>query len=169
MPLLLLLFIIITLLSLINVCLFTYDRDERPVEMDCFDLADQNEFALSDFNDEVNEVEQGTAIEDLVEMMATNDDRDVFADECTENNIENDLPHADSEGEGKCRCSGSKYGDDGIASNAASTENMVSTQSSVIGHGKNSEIWADKLSHGRQHLVSPNVRMLVSILEKQAF
>ncbi|KAK9195553.1 hypothetical protein WN943_003676 [Citrus x changshan-huyou] len=30
--------------------------DERPVEMDCFDLADQNEFALSDFNDEVNEV-----------------------------------------------------------------------------------------------------------------
>ena len=67
--------------------------------MDCFDLADQNEFALSDFNDEVNEVEQGTTIEDLVEMMATNDDRDVFADECTENNIENDLPHADSEGE----------------------------------------------------------------------
>ncbi|KAH9802199.1 SWIM-type domain-containing protein [Citrus sinensis] len=67
--------------------------------MDCFDLADQNEFALSDFNDEVNEVEQGTTIEDLVEMMATNDDRDVFADECTKNNIENDLPHADSEGE----------------------------------------------------------------------
>ncbi|KAK9195552.1 hypothetical protein WN943_003675 [Citrus x changshan-huyou] len=32
-------------------------------------------------------------------MMATNDDRDVFVDECTENNIENDLPHADSEGE----------------------------------------------------------------------
>ena len=95
----LLLFIIIALLSLINVCLFTYDRDERPVEMDCFDLADENEFALSDLNDEVNEVEQVTAIEDFVEMMATNDDRDVFADECTENNIENDLPHADSEGE----------------------------------------------------------------------
>ncbi|KAH9671509.1 SWIM-type domain-containing protein [Citrus sinensis] len=36
---------------------------------------------------------------------------------------------------GKGRCSGSKYADDGIASNAASTENMVSTQSSVIGHG----------------------------------
>ncbi|XP_052299858.1 uncharacterized protein LOC127903575 [Citrus sinensis] len=82
-----------------TVSAFLGDKDERPVEMDCFDLADQNEFALSDFNDEVNEVEQGTAIEDLVEMMATNDDRDVFADECTENNIENDLPHADSEGE----------------------------------------------------------------------
>ena len=99
MSLLLLLFIIITLLLLINVCLFTYDRYKRPVEIDCFDLADKNEFALSDFNDEVNEVQQGTAIEDLVEMMTTNDDRDVFADECTENNIENDLPHTDSEGE----------------------------------------------------------------------
>ena len=82
MSLLLLLFIIITLLSLINVCLITYDRDERPVEMDCFDLADENEFALSDLNDKVH-IEQVTAIEDFVEMMATNDDRDVFADECT--------------------------------------------------------------------------------------
>ena len=80
--LLLLLFIIITLLSLINVCLFTYDRDERPVEIDCFDLADENEFALPDLNDEVH-IEQVTAIEDFVEMMTTNDDRDVFADECT--------------------------------------------------------------------------------------
>ncbi|KAK9222523.1 hypothetical protein WN944_010959 [Citrus x changshan-huyou] len=51
--------------------------------MDCFDLADENEFALSDLNDEVH-IEQVTAIEDFVEMMATNDDRDVFADECAE-------------------------------------------------------------------------------------
>ena len=83
MPLLLLLFIIITLLSLINVCLFTYDRDERPVEIDCFDFADEIEFALPDLNDEAH-IEQVTAIEDFVEMMATNNDRDVFADECIE-------------------------------------------------------------------------------------
>ena len=63
-------------------CLFTYDRDERPVEMDCFDLADETEFALPDLNDEVR-IEQVTAIEDFVEMMATNDDNDVFADECS--------------------------------------------------------------------------------------
>ena len=80
---LLLLFIIITLLSLINMFLFTYDRDERPVEMDCFNLADEIKFALFDLNDEVNEVEQVTTIEYFVEMMATNDDRDVFADKCT--------------------------------------------------------------------------------------
>ncbi|KAK9186964.1 hypothetical protein WN944_018353 [Citrus x changshan-huyou] len=43
--------------------------DERPVEMDCFDLADENEFALSDLNDEVH-IEQVTAIEDFVEMMS---------------------------------------------------------------------------------------------------
>ncbi|KAK9193005.1 hypothetical protein WN944_003701 [Citrus x changshan-huyou] len=65
--------------TVIGVC----KRDERPVEMDCFDLADENEFALSDLNDEVH-IEQVTTIEDFVEMMATNDDRDVFADECTE-------------------------------------------------------------------------------------
>ena len=96
MSLLLLLFIIITLLSLINVCLFTYDRDERPVEMDWFDLADENEFALPNLNDEVH-IEQMTAIKDSLEMMAANDDGDVFADECTDYNIENDLPYADSE------------------------------------------------------------------------
>ncbi|KAK9204926.1 hypothetical protein WN943_015191 [Citrus x changshan-huyou] len=50
--------------------------------MDCFNLADENEFALSDLNDEVNEVEQVTTIEDFIEMMAKNDDRDVFADVC---------------------------------------------------------------------------------------
>ena len=79
---LLLLFIIITLLSLINVCLFTYDRDERAIEIDCFDLADGNEFTLPDLNDEVH-IEQVTAIEDFVGMMTTNDDKDVFADECS--------------------------------------------------------------------------------------
>ena len=67
----LLLFIIITLLSLINVCLFTYDRDEMPIEMDWFDLADENEFALPDLNDEVY-IEQVAAIEDSLEMIAAN-------------------------------------------------------------------------------------------------
>ena len=82
MSLLLLLFIIITLLSLINVCLFTYGGDERSVEIDRFDLADENEFALPDLNDEVH-IEQVTTVEDSLEMMAANDDGDVFADECT--------------------------------------------------------------------------------------
>ncbi|KAK9225451.1 hypothetical protein WN943_010493 [Citrus x changshan-huyou] len=73
-----------------------YLRDERPVEMDWFDLADENKFALPNLNDEVH-IEQMTAIEDSLEIMAANDDGDVFADECTYYNIENDLPHADSE------------------------------------------------------------------------
>ena len=79
---LLLLFLIITLLSLISVCIFTYDRSERPVEsfvvslepaveIDWFDLADENEFALFDLNDEVH-IEQVTAIEDSLERMPAN-------------------------------------------------------------------------------------------------
>ncbi|KAK9221884.1 hypothetical protein WN944_010315 [Citrus x changshan-huyou] len=78
--------------TVIGVC----KRDERPVEMDWFDLADENEFALPNLNDEVH-IEQMTAIKDSLEMMAANDDGDVFADECTDYNIENDLPYADSE------------------------------------------------------------------------
>ncbi|KAK9199440.1 hypothetical protein WN944_014631 [Citrus x changshan-huyou] len=79
---LLLLFLIIILLSLINVCIFTYDRGERSVELfvvplkpaaeiDWFDLADENEFALLDLNDEVH-IEQVTAIEDSLERMPAN-------------------------------------------------------------------------------------------------
>ncbi|KAK9218837.1 hypothetical protein WN943_007475 [Citrus x changshan-huyou] len=52
------------------------------VEIDRFDLADENEFALPDLNDEVH-IEQVTTVEDSLEMMAANDDGDVFADECT--------------------------------------------------------------------------------------
>ena len=80
--LLLLLFLIITLLSLINVCIFTCDRSERPVEpsvfslepavkMDWFDLADENEFALPDLNNEVH-IEQVMAIKDSLERMPAN-------------------------------------------------------------------------------------------------
>ncbi|KAH9723994.1 Tr-type G domain-containing protein [Citrus sinensis] len=64
------------------VCIFTYDRSERPVEsfvvslepaveIDWFDLADENEFALFDLNDEVH-IEQVTAIEDSLERMPAN-------------------------------------------------------------------------------------------------
>ncbi|KAK9232954.1 hypothetical protein WN943_023203 [Citrus x changshan-huyou] len=39
------------------------------------------------------------AIDDSLERVAANDDGDVYVDEPAENKIENDLPHADSEGE----------------------------------------------------------------------
>ncbi|KAK9177645.1 hypothetical protein WN943_026833 [Citrus x changshan-huyou] len=55
-------------------------------------------FALPDLNDEVH-IEQITAIEDSLEWMLANDDGDVYADKLTENEIENDLPHSDNEGE----------------------------------------------------------------------
>ena len=44
-------------------------------------------FALPYLNDEIH-IEQVTTIEDSLEIMAANDNGDVFADECTENNIE---------------------------------------------------------------------------------
>ncbi|KAK9180661.1 hypothetical protein WN944_023794 [Citrus x changshan-huyou] len=55
-------------------------------------------FALPDLNDEVH-IEQMTAIEGSLEWMLANNDGDVYADKLIENKIENDLPHADSEGE----------------------------------------------------------------------
>ncbi|KAK9208845.1 hypothetical protein WN944_001206 [Citrus x changshan-huyou] len=63
-------------------CIFTYDRGERPVEpsaislepavkMDWFDLADENEFALPDLNNEVH-IEQVMPIKDSLERMPAN-------------------------------------------------------------------------------------------------
>lgn len=52
-------------------CIGVCKRDEMPIEMDWFDLADENEFALPDLNDEVY-IEQVTAIEDSLEMIAAN-------------------------------------------------------------------------------------------------
>ncbi|KAK9206722.1 hypothetical protein WN943_017001 [Citrus x changshan-huyou] len=91
--------------------------------MDCFDLADENEFALPDLNDEVH-IEQVTAIEDFVGMMATNDDRDVFADEsCLARKLQKQAFY---------------------------------------------NLGRQALSHGRQHLVSQNYTMLVSVISIQA-
>ncbi|KAK9207998.1 hypothetical protein WN944_000349 [Citrus x changshan-huyou] len=54
-------------------CIRFCKRDEMPIEMDWFDLADENEFALSDLNDEVH-IEQVTAIKDSLEMIVANAD-----------------------------------------------------------------------------------------------
>ena len=86
--------LIITLLSFINICIFTYYRDkglaepsvvplEPTVEINWFDLADDNEFTLPYLNDEVH-IEQVTSTKDSLERMPTNDDGDGYADKPTE-------------------------------------------------------------------------------------
>ncbi|KAK9230263.1 hypothetical protein WN944_023230 [Citrus x changshan-huyou] len=129
----------------------TGDDRRRPKYVTCIGVSDENEFALSDLNDEVH-IEQVTAIEDSLEMMAANDDGDVFADESKHPVI---------------------WGDEQSSPEMGANKHPVIWRDKSLSPGRrvtvapnfldnHSEIWGDKqLFPVRQVLVSPNYRMLV--------